>query len=33
MATIVCEECFEFLNGASDYLDHKAKEHKEEDED
>jgi hypothetical protein len=27
MATIVCEECFEIYGSATDYLDHKGKEH------
>jgi hypothetical protein len=30
MATIVCEECFEIYGSATDYLNHKGKEHKEE---
>ena len=30
MATIVCEECFEIYGNATDYLSHKAKDHKEE---
>ena len=27
MATIVCEECFEIYGNATDYLNHKGKEH------
>jgi hypothetical protein len=30
MSTIVCEECFEIYGSATDYLNHKVKEHKEE---
>jgi hypothetical protein len=30
MATIVCEECYEIYGSATDYLNHKAKDHKEE---
>jgi hypothetical protein len=30
MATIVCEECYEIYGSATDYLNHKVKEHKEE---
>jgi hypothetical protein len=29
MATRVCEECYEYLATASEYLTHKEKEHKE----
>jgi uncharacterized C2H2 Zn-finger protein len=29
MATIVCEECFEIYGSATDYLNHKNKDHKE----
>lgn len=30
MTTRVCEECYEYLATASEYLAHKEKEHKEE---
>ena len=30
MSTIVCEECLEVYGSATDYLNHKVKEHKEE---
>ena len=30
MSTIVCEECFEIYGSATDYLNHKVNEHKEE---
>jgi hypothetical protein len=30
MATIVCEECYEIYGSATDYLNHKVKDHKEE---
>ena len=30
MSTIVCEECYEIYGSASDYLNHKVKDHKEE---
>jgi hypothetical protein len=33
MATIVCEECYDFFGSATDYLDHKEEKHKEEEND
>ena len=30
MATIICEECYDIFGSATDYLDHKEKDHKEE---